>query len=311
MSQLSTAQARVVDPILTTVARGFKQLNLVGEVLFPIVPVGQRAGKIIEFNREDFKIYQTQRSPGAATKRVQFGHFGSPYALDDHSLEGLVPFEIMEEADAVPGIDLANGAVRRVQNIFALRLEKARADLARNAANYAASNKTVLSGTSQWSDPASDPLKAFNTWREAVRSKIGFYPNAGIIPAAVAIVLQTHPVIKDAFKYTSSQSVSFEMLKAYFGMPGLAMGGSVFNDDADVQQDIWGKDVILAYAEVSSLADMGSPSFGYTYQLRGYPIVEQPYIERNAKSWVYPIADANAPVIAGALAGFIAQNVVN
>lgn len=311
MSQLSAAQARVVDPVLTNIARGFKQPNLVGSVLFPTVSVDKRAGKIVEFGREDFKIYETLRSPGANVKRVNFGHAGSAYALDDHSLEGQVPIELMQEAADVPGIELGSSAVRRIQNIFGLRLEKARADLARNTANYAASNKVILSGTSQWSDPASDPLKALNSWREVIRSKIGLYPNSGVLPAAVAIVLQTHPVIKDAFKYTNSDSVSFDMLKAYFGMPGLVMGGSVFTDAADVQQDVWGKDIILAYTEVSGIEDMGSPSFGYTYQLRNYPIVEQPYLDRNTKSWVYPISDANAPVIAGALAGFIAQNAVN
>lgn len=310
MPQMSLSQTRIVDPVLSNVARGFKQPGMAGGALFPTVSVNKRAGRILEFGREDFKIYDTIRAPGSSTKRIQVGYAGAPYALEDHSLEGLLPIEQMQEAEEVPGVNLGQVAIKKPQRSVALRLEKLQADLARNAANYAASNKVVLAGASQWSDPASNPLLAWNAWREAIRSKIGFYPNAGVIPASVALALQANPIVKDQFKYTSSDSISFEMLKAYFQMPGLVLGQSVFLDGSDVQQDIWGKDIVLAYSEISGIEDMGSPSYGYTYQLFGYPLVEEPYMDRNAKSWVYPYDDANIPVIAGALAGFLAQNVV-
>ena len=118
MTQLSPSQARVIDPILSTVAQGYKNAELIGSALFPYVPVGQRGGKIITFGKEDFMLYATGRSPGAATKRVQFGYSGSSYALESHSLEGLVPQELMQEAEAVPGINLATNAIAKVQAII-------------------------------------------------------------------------------------------------------------------------------------------------------------------------------------------------
>ena len=81
--------------------------DMVGDVLFPVVPVDQRGGKIITFGKEDFRLYATGRAPGSNTRRVQFGHSGGPFALAQHSLEGVVPFEIMQDANAVPGIDMA------------------------------------------------------------------------------------------------------------------------------------------------------------------------------------------------------------
>lgn len=56
MTQLSLSQARVIDPVLTNIAQGFKQSNLVGNLLFPQVPVAMRAGKIISFGREDLSL---------------------------------------------------------------------------------------------------------------------------------------------------------------------------------------------------------------------------------------------------------------
>ncbi len=69
--------------------------------------------------------------------------------------------------------------------------------------------------------------------------------------------------------------------------------------------DVWGKFVVAAYTEIASLADLGTPSYGYTYRLEGYPVVEQPYQDRNAKSWVYPVTDEVSPVMAGADSGYL------
>jgi hypothetical protein len=68
--------------------------------------------------------------------------------------------------------------------------------------------------------------------------------------------------------------------------------------------------MVLAYTETGSMVEMGAPSYGYTYQLAGYPLVEEPYYERNPKSWIYPVTDEVAPVMAGADAGYLIQNAV-
>lgn len=54
----------------------------------------------------------------------------------------------------------------------------------------------------------------------------------------------------------------------------------------------------------------GLPSYGYTYQLNGYPQVEEAYFDRNAKSWIYPVTRVEAPVLAAAGAGFLITNAV-
>ena len=73
MPQLSLSQVRVIDPVLTQLAQGYKQSGMVGPALFPKVNVGQRAGKILTFGKEDFMLYASGRAPGENTKRIQFG----------------------------------------------------------------------------------------------------------------------------------------------------------------------------------------------------------------------------------------------
>lgn len=313
MPQLSVSQARVIDPILSTVAQGYKNAEAVGDALFPYVPVGQRGGKIITFGKEDFALYNTVRTPGAATKRVQFGHAGSSYALEGHGLEGVVPNELMEEAAAVPGINLATGAVNKVQNIVSLRLEYLQANLATTAGNYAASNKVTLAGTSQWSDltsGVSDPAKDVETAKEAVRKQVGRRPNTAVIGPAVMAMLKMHPKILDRIKYTGRDIPTEDLLASLWGLKRVRVGDMVYTDSAGVVQDVWGKYVVVAYTELGNLAESGAPTYGYTYRLNGYPIVRQPYYDENTNSWIYPVADEVMPVIAGASAGYLISGVV-
>ncbi len=310
VGNMTLSQARVVDPILTTVAQGYQNNELVAQYLFPVVPVEQRAGKIIQFGREDFRLYNTGRSPGANTKRVQYGYLGNPYALTDHSLEGAVPFEIMQEANSVPGIDLGRVAVGKTQNTILLKSEYDAAAIALNAANYQAANKTTLAGASQWSDYSgtSAPSKDIETAKEAIRAATGKRPNMVLLSPKAFNALKQHPAIIDRLKYTGRDSVTTDMLATLWGVKEVRVGDAIYEDAAGALNDVWGKHVVVAYTELGSMADAGLPSYGYTYRLRNYPMVETPYMDRNAKLWAYPVNDARAPVMAASGAGYLITN---
>lgn len=307
MPQMTPSAARVIDPVLTNVARGYTNGQMVGMALFPYVPVQQRGGKIIAFGREDFRLYATARAPGANTRRVQFGHAAGSYALEQHALEGVVPMELQDEAAQVPGVDLAGGAVQKVQDIITLRLEYAQAALATTAASYSVGNKVTLAGSSQWSDTSgtSDPAKDIETAKEAVRAKIGRRPNVVVMGAAVFAALRQHPKVIDRTKYTGRDSATPELLASLFGVSKVLVGDAVYENDAGALVDVWGKFCVVAYTELGGIADRGRPTYGYTYRLGGYPVVEQAYHDRNAKSWVYPVTDEVQPVIAGVDGGYL------
>lgn len=312
MSQMTPAGARIIDPVLTSIAQGYTNNEMVASALFPTVMTPTRGGKIITFGKEDFMLYATQRAPGENTKRVQFGYSGGNYALVDYGLEGTVGIEVMQEGMAGPGIDHAALAVRKVQNIMALRLEKQSADLARTAGSYSAGNKnTGLTGATLWSDlSASDPVGNIETAKDAIRAATGKRPNTIVMGASVMKSLRQHSDIIDRIKYTGRDVPTPELLAALFGVQRVLVGDAIYATDAGVFGDVWGKDVVVAYTDTATLADMGAPSYGYTYTLTGYPLAEDPYYDRNSKSWVYPVTRAEAPVLASASAGYLITNAV-
>ena len=311
MSQMTPSQARVIDPILTEVARGYRSpKSAVANVLFPVVDVTARAGKIIEFSADDFKLVSTVRAPGASTKRVQFGYAKQDYSLVDYRLEALTPWEIQEEAQAVPGIDLVTMSIRKVQNVMALEREKQAADLARNDTLYGSNNKETLSSTAQWSHVDSDPIGDILAAKEAIRKQIGERPNALVLGPEVLTALRNHPKILARLSTSEDRPpASMAQLMALFELQQIVEGESVYHDGTQFQ-DVWGKDAILAYTLPASMAEMGSPNYGYTYQLQGRPVVEEGYEDRNANSWVNPVADARKAFLAGPAAGFIFKTAV-
>ena len=228
-------------------------------------------------------------------------------AVEQNALDGKVPFEIMQEAERVPGIDMGQSAVNQVMHIIGLGLEYEQATLARNAANYGANNKVTLAGADMWSHVDSDPKKDVKDGKEAIRSATGRYPNTLVLSPAAFSALDDHPKILEKFKYTSSDSVTVEMLAKYFDIEKVVVGKAVYSDDGDAFTDVWGNDAVLAWVPPQGQA-WNVPSFGYTYRLNGMPVVETPWMDRDSKSWIYPCVDESTPELVGSEAGFLIKN---
>lgn len=304
---MSQSQVRVINPILTNVVQGYRQQNLVGDLLFPRVPVEISGGQVLEFDKAAFMQYSTARAPGGATRRIQFGYLGKPFALFNHGLEAPVPREFLRDAKVMPGIDLGTRAVNLVMRTMLLTLEIDQATLATNAASYGANSKIALAGGSKWSDPGSDPTTQIVAYKNQVRAQCGVYPNVCVLSAQAYAALQTHPKILDRIKYTGRDSVTTELLAKLWDLDKVEVGAAVKADDGGNFSDVWGNNAVLAYVPQASLG-MEEPSYGYTYVLRGHPLVEEPYYDNNAKSWIYGVGFERAPVLSGITSGFLIQN---
>ncbi len=312
MSQMTPAQARVIDPILTEIARGFEsQFPLVADVLFPRVPVNQRAGTIITFGREQFQVINTRRAPGADTRSIQVGYGSEKFSLTDNRLMGLVPIELMEESSAVPGIDLAAATIRVVQGKMELEREVSAAALARAPAAYAASNKATLAAADRWSTPAtSNPFAVIEAAKEAIRAKIGRRPNVMELGPKVLSALRTHPMVLDKMSTSTDRTpATMAQLQALFEIERIVEGQAIQDVNGSFV-DVWGNDAILAYVAPKSLQEMGSQNFGYTYQLASRPMVEQAEWNNSKASWMYPVSDASQTVLTSADSGYLITGAV-
>ncbi|MFD2754286.1 major capsid protein [Comamonas terrae] len=309
MPQMAPNEAAVIDPILTAVARGYGSPNAkIADILFPRVDVTSRSGTIIVFPPDAFQLVNSARAPGANTKRIRLGYGKGKYSLVDHALEGEVPIETEEEAQTVPGIDLGSHAVNTVQDVMGNEREKLAADLALNPANYDNDHKVILSSTDFWTNSASNPFEVLNEGREAIRKSTGKKPNVLTLSPKALLALRNHPKVMDRISITVDRvPASIEQLQRLFEIERIVEGEATYHDGKEFQ-DMWGLDAILAFTVPKPQQQRGSPNYGYTYQLKDRPNVEQPYYERNPRTWFYPVNDAYQPELVGASAGFLIQN---
>lgn len=309
---MNLGQARVIDPILTTQVRGYTNAGLIFPALFPYANIPVRGMRIIRFDQRAFRTENTRRAPGAATPAITFGFESDPVALAQDALDAVVPREIQEEAAAVPGIDMGARAVQLVMDKIDLGHEVACAKLAMDPANYPAGQKTALAGTDKWSDVTSDPLQIVKDLKSKVAKRIGRQPNTMVFALDILNALTNNQKVRDQFKYTSGESITVDMLARYLQLEKIVVGEAVWLPEGAADgagQFVWaGGAVWLGY--VSRGGSYLEPSYGYSYRLSGYPIVEQPYWDRSRKSWIYGVTQERAPVAAMQDAAELIYNVL-
>lgn len=318
MPPLNPGQARVVDPVLSTVARGYRHAMHCWPFLFPVATVMARGGNIITFGTEDFVRRNIRRAPGSNRQRLNVGYSGEKFALEQRALDGQVAIEIAQDAMNAPGINLGRRAANQTMANVSLQIEAEAAGIAVAPGTYPASHRAALAGANQWSHADSQPSNAVNEGKAVVAEGIGMTPNTLIVGYEVWLGLQNNPDVVDRVKHTrgptaNAAQVTQAQMAGYFDVEHFKVADSRHGEPGDFEL-LWGKNAVLAYVAQSSLAaaeaDMGEPSFGYTYRLDGYPVVEEPWFDKSCDSWIYPVTTEDTPVVAGNEAGYLFSAVV-
>lgn len=99
-----------------------------------------------------------------------------------------------------------------------------------------AADASTLSG--QWSDDSSNPKQDINTAKRTIRTATNNSPGLyyAIINEAVFHRLQLHPLVRDQFKFTTSEFPAEAILARYLGLDALFVGVAV-EDTAAMGQD--------------------------------------------------------------------------
>jgi hypothetical protein len=271
-----------VDQILTNISVAWPNNGLVGERLFPVVPVSKQSDKYYIFGREGWVVENDYRAPGTEANEITgLALSTDTYYATEHSLQAPVTDEERWNADSPLSPD--RDATELVTSKVWLAREKAMKDLATTAANYASTNTVTLSGTSQWNDYVnSDPISNIRTGKSAIHSRIFMEPNTAVMPYQVMTILEDHPDFIERIKYSERGIVTSDLVGAVVGIENIIVPGSGIATSALGQPItvgyLWGKDVLLAW--VPPRPGLKIPAFGYEFGWRGNPGGQLQYVDR-------------------------------
>jgi hypothetical protein len=302
------SELRVVDEVLTQIARGYANAEFVAETLFPVAEMSKESGKIPCFGKEAFKQRQTERAIRAASNRIQPDPRSQvDVILVEHDQEYPLDYREIEE-DVLPAeINATEVATQSVM----LRREALAAALACDPANYASTNKDKLSGNRQFTNPASNPIAVIETGKEAIRTQIGTRPNTMLLGASVYAVLKQHPALLDRIKFSMKGIVTLDLMKEIFEISNIKVGEAVYTDSRGVTRDIWPDSIVLAMVpqngSTPGTRSYYKPSYGYTFQKKGQPTVDT-YMETGGKIKIIRSTNIFTSKIVGADAGYLIED---
>ena len=91
---------RVVDPVLTSIARGYKNAAFIGERIFPIVLTDKEGVTVPTFGKSAFVEYDTERAVGADSNVLVREKTGKlDLVLNEHDLAA--PVDYREKAESM------------------------------------------------------------------------------------------------------------------------------------------------------------------------------------------------------------------
>lgn len=315
----SLEQVRQVDALWTQYVQGYVHAERVMTALFPMAGVPTRKGTVIKFGRDSFRLSQTKRAPGSQLRTRRFTHGSTSYQMDDHGETLIIPIEEVEEGAVVPGTSITQDHMDQFLETQTLRHEKDAADLALTASAYHADHQPTTAGADQWDESAANPVEQIQDYKELVAAKIGRQPNTLVLGTDAFTAAKENTRIKDQIKYTSAQSIDEELLARVFELDRVVVARSVYDDASGTSTKVWAADkAVLAYVDPGIAAGSpdavrnaarghggGSitsptgamrkysqrrPSYGYTYVVDGYPVIDGEFWDEDRRSWKYPFA---------------------
>lgn len=294
---------RVQDPVLTNLAQGYHNLELVSEVLMPTVEIDKEAGKIPKFGRLAFRLPSTVRNLRGTSNRLDPEDITAiDVALEEHDVEYAIDYR--EENEAI--FSLRQFALNTTQDVIALGREKEVATLALDESKYDSGNKVTLSGTSKITSKQADIFAMFDTGIRAVKRAIGRKPNVCVIAGDVWAALKEHPAVIEKLKYSQVAIVTPEVFAKLIGIDTVKIGEAVYEESSQLK-DIWSDAIVLAYVAPRSAERKGTvyePSYGYTVRRQGGLFVDT-YKENGGKLEVIRTTDIHKPHLLGASAGYL------
>lgn len=272
---LRTDNLRIVDPVLSGVANGYRNIGFVGTELLPIVHVEKEKGKILTFGKENFVSRDTIRAVRGPSNRIPPTDIATTsYELVEHDTEEAVDMRELEEANSV--IRYENRIVTELSDVLALGVEKEIADFMQEPTNF--NNTATLLAAGSWiSADDRDVINDFRVAREAIRADIGRWPNTCIMPADVYLELIHHQNIIDKVQYSGMARVTKDILASILDIENLHIGFGSYTTDsdaADALTDLWSGTCVIAYVDKSEQKSEYNPSLGYVLKKKGYPEVD-------------------------------------
>lgn len=258
-----------LDALLTNVSVAYMQSQeaFIASQVFPIVPVDKQSDKYRTYTKNDWFRDEAEKRQGA-TESVGSGYTLSDtaYYCEKYAIHKDIDDDTRRNADSVH--DLDSEASRFVTQRLMLRQE------IQWVSDFFATGiwATDVTPSNLWSAYAtSTPIEDIETGKAAILSVTGMMPNTLVLGYDVYRQLRNHPDLIDRIKYTTSQTMTVEMMARLFDVDRVLVARAVKATNKEGATGTYsfthGKNALLCYSAPEP--GLMVPSAGYIFAWRG------------------------------------------
>jgi len=257
-----------VDAILTNMSVAYMQeaYAFVASRAFPVVNVAKQTDKYFTYSQADFFRDQVQRrADGTESAGTGYSLSTASYSCDVFALHKDIGDQTRANSDSPLDPDM--DATRFLSQQMLIRQERQWATDAFATGIWG----TDATPSPLWDAASSTPIADVELAKNTVLSNTGYVPNTVIMSYKVFSALIDNSDIVDRIKYTSTDSVTEDLLARLFGVDRVLVMASVYNSaqqgaTASYAQ-IGDKDVLVCYTPPSP--GLMVPSAGYALNWTG------------------------------------------
>ncbi len=310
-----------IDKHLSNVAMNYRPMNMIADLIAPIVPVGKQSDSYPVWSQADaLRVEEDKRSPGKPANLITRDVSTDTYFADNYALKTALTLEDRENMDDAFIKQLRDGKATFLKGKVVLGWEYRVAMQVTSGSNVG-SYSTVIS---DWMDTAtgnSTPLKDVQTALDNVQDSTGYRPNRLIFGELAWRWFRRHADVIDILYGDTGQGspryASREQIKAIFEVDQFLVGGAYYNTAEEGQAlsltPLWLDNVLAYYCP--SAPSIDEPSFTYSFRWTkpGLPNmgVERHPFDTKTKSEEVEIGYYQDEKITSAPLGFLITNVTS
>lgn len=256
-----------VDPLLTRVARAYKNNMFIADQLFPRIPVENETGYYYVYDKSSMRLEDDLRAGLARANRVDYGMSLESYGpLLEHSLEqGISVREkrIMGEEKA------RRRATMNVMKKIQLRHEYMVASILKSTSLI--TQNTTLTSTDKWSDAAnSDPIGDVKTARDTIFAT-GIAGSRLVLAMGYPVwsALEVNQKLINRMGTATDRTVlTRQQVASILGVDEIVVGRALYDTANEGQTSslsyVWGNDAILLLMNGEGEESIEEVNPGYT-----------------------------------------------
>ena len=268
-----------VDAILTNISIAYMQNrdNFIADKVFPIIPVDKKSDKFFTYTKNDwFRDEAQRRAPATESAGGGYNLSTDTYSADIWAFHKDVPDQIVANADA-PLNPLREAAEFVTHRLLLRRELQFVTDFLSPgiwANTIAGTAGTATPGTfaTQWSNyTSSDPIEDIEEGKADILASTGMEANTLVLGYEVFRQLKNHPDLVDRIKYTSSQTITADMIAAMFDIPRVIVSKAIkaTNNEGATQAYAFATGKTAMLCHVAPNPGLMTPSAGYTFSWTG------------------------------------------